>query len=91
MPDSDAVAKGEGQEDVSFAFCQRLFQPVPRACVQSRPAQGTAVPAGGGADQVKQAAGRCAGETALPSVHRSSVSHLSSVTPRGTSLSRRAS
>jgi hypothetical protein len=29
IPHSDAVATDQGQEDFDFAFCQRLFQPIP--------------------------------------------------------------
>lgn len=35
IPHSDAVPAGQGQEDFDFAFCQRLFQPIPpRRCAE---------------------------------------------------------
>jgi hypothetical protein len=87
---SDAVAAGQGQEDFGFAFCPRLFQPVsPRRCVENR--------------RVQHPVGRAAGQTILNTLlvgapkacltpaHHSSHPHLSSVTPEGTLLFRRAS
>ncbi|ABM10591.1 hypothetical protein AAur_pTC20140 (plasmid) [Paenarthrobacter aurescens TC1] len=89
---SDEAAAGQGEEDIDFAFCQRLLHPVsaPR-CVGSRRTQQAADLAGGWAAHIEDTAGRRSGDTWPPLAHRGSLRQLSMVVPGGTSLFRRTS